>query len=70
MLKFSDFLRTIYAPTFWYWTLKFLAFSSEIAASYPISVRQTSVLPRVFRKISFGFGLATDTLAFLANGSP
>src|SRR5882672_5241419 len=42
-----------------YWTLKILASSSSLHASYAISVRQTSALPAA----SFRFHLAMDTLA-------
>src|ERR1043166_3955432 len=42
-----------------YWTLKIIAFSSNLHASYAISVRQASVLPAA----SFRFHLAMDTLA-------
>src|SRR5437868_14435374 len=42
-----------------YWTLKILAFSSSLHASYAISVRRASVLPAA----SFRFHLAMDTLA-------
>ncbi len=42
-----------------YWTLKNFAFSSGIAASYAIPVRQASVLLTA----SFRFHLAVDTLA-------
>jgi len=42
-----------------YRTLKICAFSSSLAASYAISVRQASVLPAA----SSGFHLAMDTLA-------
>ena len=42
-----------------YWTLKIYAFSSDTDASYVLSVRQASALPAA----SFGFRLATDTLA-------
>ena len=42
-----------------YQTLKILAFSSGLAASYAISVRRASVLPAA----SSGFHLATATLA-------
>ena len=42
-----------------YWTLKILALSSSLHASYAISVRQTSALPAA----SFRFHLAMDTLA-------
>src|SRR6266699_4037821 len=42
-----------------YWTLKILASSSSLHASYAISVRRTSALPAA----SFRFHLAMDTLA-------
>jgi hypothetical protein len=42
-----------------YWTLKIHDFSSSLAASYAISVRQASGLPAA----SSGFHLAVDTLA-------
>src|SRR5216683_7445323 len=42
-----------------YWTLKILAFSSSLHASYAVSVRRASVLPAA----SFRFHLAMDTLA-------
>src|SRR5436309_15418123 len=42
-----------------YRTLKIVAFSSSLHASYAISVRQTSALPAA----SFRFHLAMDTLA-------
>src|SRR5713226_1098431 len=42
-----------------YWTLKIVASSSSLYASYAISVRQTSALPAA----SFRFHLAMDTLA-------
>src|SRR6267142_2725702 len=42
-----------------YWTLKIIASSSSLHASYAISVRQASVLPTA----SFRFHLAMDTLA-------
>jgi len=42
-----------------YETLNLFAFSSDMAASYAIPVRRTSVLPAA----SFRFGLTTDTFA-------
>src|SRR5712692_6080204 len=42
-----------------YWTLKILAFSSSLHASYAVSVRRASVLPAA----SFRFHLAADPLA-------
>ncbi len=42
-----------------YWTLEISDSSSDINASYVISVRQTNVLPEA----SFRFRFATDTLA-------
>src|SRR5437667_11583418 len=42
-----------------YWTLNLLAFSSNMHASYAISVRRASVLPAA----SFRFHLTMDTLA-------
>ncbi len=42
-----------------YWTLKIMAFSSNMATSYAIPVRRASVLPAA----SFRFSLTTDTLA-------
>jgi len=46
-------------PGFRPWTLNLGAFSSAAAASYVVSVRRASVLLTA----SFGFGLATNTLA-------
>src|SRR6266852_5771650 len=42
-----------------YWTLKILAFSSSLHASYAVSVRRASVLPAA----SFRFHLTMNTLA-------
>jgi len=49
-----------------HWTLKISAFSSRMAASYPLPVRRASGLPAA----SFRFRLATDNLCHSARDSP
>jgi len=58
---FHAYARRIYALSFpyRYRTLKILAFSSSLHASYVVSVRRASALPAA----SFRFHLAMDTLA-------
>lgn len=59
-ISFAPYICRIYVNTVVeFWTLKSLAFLSGISASYPLPVRQTSVLLTA----SFRFRFTSDTLA-------